>query len=209
MNFYYDIKLNFLENNYYFYEWSNQDKVINIKKIPLFRIDFDVLQDMYKYNIKVNKEFLTLIDHKTKTNNKNIKYAALFGDRANAIALLFNEKGQTIKRSSLIFEDDLNINEILFSVHNTKLEYTKEGLLPLIKEARINEVVKEEILKEFASLFKTNNYPKISYLYNEWFNKEETNFDIIKETINNRLKEKITEKEYLIYQIIKSSYKKV
>ena len=38
MNYYYDITLNFLENNYYFYEWNEFDDLEKVKKIPFFLI---------------------------------------------------------------------------------------------------------------------------------------------------------------------------
>ena len=50
MEYIYDIVLNFNDCYYEFYEWNSKDKIINVKKIPVYRInDIDYLS--FKYNI--------------------------------------------------------------------------------------------------------------------------------------------------------------
>ena len=38
MEYIYDIVLNFNDCYYEFYEWNSKDKIINVKKIPVYRI---------------------------------------------------------------------------------------------------------------------------------------------------------------------------
>ena len=37
MEYVYDIVLNFMDKYYDYYEWKKKDRIINIKKIPLFK----------------------------------------------------------------------------------------------------------------------------------------------------------------------------
>ena len=66
MNFYYDIVVNFQENNYMFYEWAESDVLEYIKRVPIFQVTTKVLRDLINNNIEVDKEFLDSIYNKTK-----------------------------------------------------------------------------------------------------------------------------------------------
>ena len=61
MNYIYDIILNFTSNYFDFYEWKNEDILINFKKIPLFHVNSDVINDFIYYDIEVDKSFLNSI----------------------------------------------------------------------------------------------------------------------------------------------------
>ena len=59
MNYIYDIVLNFQDNYYQFFEWNRKDKIKNISKIVVYRVND---QDLYnlKYNqVTITGEFLT------------------------------------------------------------------------------------------------------------------------------------------------------
>jgi len=54
MEFIYDILLNFQEEYCDFYEWQINDKVLNIKKIPLYKIgnkDYLILKYHFLFDI--------------------------------------------------------------------------------------------------------------------------------------------------------------
>ena len=43
MNYIYDIVLNFNKELYEFFEWKDDDNLINIRKIPLIKINDDII----------------------------------------------------------------------------------------------------------------------------------------------------------------------
>ena len=55
MNYIYDIYLNFNKTYYDFYEWNNNDKVMHIKKIPLFKVSTSNLKKMI---LKIKQIFI-------------------------------------------------------------------------------------------------------------------------------------------------------
>ena len=98
MTYVYDIILNFTDNYYYdFYEWNVKDNIINVKKIPLFRVDKNTLNDFINYKIKVNKSLLKQIDNKSIMNKKykdKYIYIALLSSGEKSIGLCFEYKQQ-------------------------------------------------------------------------------------------------------------------
>ena len=83
MIYIYDLVLNWSnKKRYEFFEWSNNDEIEYIKKIPIFRIDnFD---EVVNYNFKVNSSFLNKILYKTEVYNNNsidkVEYCCIFCD---------------------------------------------------------------------------------------------------------------------------------
>ena len=201
MNYYYDLKLNFLENNYYPYEWSNNDNIEKIPQIPLFIISKEDFNKIYLHNIKINQDLLD----KIKIKNK---YLALFCDHNNTIALEFNIDGNSIYRSNLFLNEDELVCE--HSINMKKSNFNYELLTKLPKtELRINEQIKKILLTEVNYLEKENKSSKLKYIYAEWFNKEEKDINKIKINIKQKLEKDITDKEIEIYNLIKSSYNNV
>ena len=66
MAYIYDILLNFNEDFFEFYDWNKNDKIIHIKKIPIYQVDNKTLKDILHNKIKINGDFLTLIKDKTE-----------------------------------------------------------------------------------------------------------------------------------------------
>ena len=57
MDYIYDIVLNFQNNYYDFYEWKSTDKVINIKKILVYKVN-----NQEYLNLKYNEIILSTSD---------------------------------------------------------------------------------------------------------------------------------------------------
>jgi hypothetical protein len=201
MNYYYDLKLNFLENNYYSYEWSNNDNIEKISQIPLFIISKEDFNNIYSHNIKIDKELLNKIKIKDK-------FLALFCDHNNTLALEFNIDGNSIYRSNLFLNEDELVCEHSINMKKSNFNYELLDLLPQT-ELRINKQIKKILLTEVNYLDKENKYSKLKYLYAEWFNKEEKDLNVIKSNIYKKLEKDITDKEIEIYNLIKSSYNNV
>ena len=123
MNYYYDVLLNFLDTNIYFYEWDNLDNIEYYKRVPLVQVNSKTLRDFINNNIVIEKEFLDAIKGKAKKKDDCPSYIAIFADKNGSIALEFDENGKSIARSFLSLEDDLNICEILYTVDNLKINY--------------------------------------------------------------------------------------
>ena len=51
MNYTYDILANFNETYYEFFEWNNKDELTHIKKLPIIKVDKNVLLFLFDYYI--------------------------------------------------------------------------------------------------------------------------------------------------------------
>ncbi len=209
MNYYYDIVLNFQEDNYMFYEWEEEDNIDIIKKIPIFQINLKTFKDLINNEIKVDTEFLDIINNKTELKNKTLKYVALFVSKNGAIALEFNEIGQSIYRSFLQVDDELGAIETIFTIPVYKLNYEITKKIIFNKNLRKEDNIKIFIKKEIDFLYQNKEIDKLKYLYNEWFLKD--NDDIIKiyKEMNKKLQDKLSDREIIIYNLIRLSYNNV
>ncbi len=210
MEYYYDVLLNFSDYYYMFYEWDKDDNIEYVKKIPIKRVDSKTIINIIKNKIKVNDDFLKQIKDKTKLkDNKILKYACIFSDSKNALAIEFNEDGESISKSSLLLDDEINVNEFIYNLNNINLEYiiTKED--NSYKDTRQNRKIKKIIKLELDNLYQNHNDSKLKYIYLEWFNKLDSNIDKIYEEMINKLNDDLTRVEYKIYELIKLSYNNV
>ncbi len=213
MYYYYDILLNFGDDNalYEFYEWEEKDNIDFVKKIPLFRVSGEVLKDQMKYKTKFDTELLERIKNKTilKSSSKNLENTFLICDTKSALALELNEEGEVISRSKLILGDELNLSEIMFTMKETKMNYEKLEKYQSRVELRQIEEIKKLIKCEINTLYESKNSSKLKYLYYEWFNKTCDNINTIIKEMNHVLKTTYDENLERIYQLIKMSYNKV
>ena len=79
MNYIYDLLLNFNEKIYDFYDWNKTDKIIHIKKIPIFKISSSKMNIIKNNKICFEDSFLEKIYRKTEEfmNRKNKYIAAM------------------------------------------------------------------------------------------------------------------------------------
>jgi len=193
-----------------FYEWDKEDNIEYIKKIPLFHIESKTYIDLYSKKIKVTKEFLNIIENKTKLKQNNyLKYTAIFSDGKNSIGLEFNNDGIVISKSSVMLEDELNINEFMYSVKLSELNYEIIGEDEIQKETRQELKVKNILNVEINKMFKNKEYSKLKYIYLEWFNELLEDIDKMYENMLIKINNHLLEKEYIIYELIKLSYNNV
>lgn len=210
MNFYYEIKLNFNDTLLEFYEWSGDDKLDLIKKIPLIRVKSNIFKDICLYNFKINKEFLNLINERTICKDScKITNACIFCDTKNCIAIEFDENGKSIARSTLILEDENNICEISYSLKYRNIDIEKLDKIYLSNEFRQENQIKKIITKELLELYRNNDINKLKYLYYELFGAIEDNKEIIFKRMLKDIKKEIKKSHYDIYNIIKLSYNKI
>jgi len=178
MNYYYDVLLNFQDEYYMFYEWDEQDSIEFIKKIPLFHVDTLMISDAISKIFEINMELLKQIENKTKLKqNKFLKYACIISDGKNSLALEFNEQGKIINKSSLTTEDELNINEFIYSISKSDINYNIIESCKKTKETRQELRVKKILKLEINDIYNKKNYSKLKYLYLEWFDEILNNID--------------------------------
>lgn len=213
MYYYYDILLNFQDDGtlYEFYEWEETDKIDFVKKIPLFKISSSSLKDLLKYKVKFSEEFTNNIKEKTilKTSAKTLENTFLICDTKDALAIELNEEGEVMSRSRLMLSDEINLNEIMFTMKETKLKYEK--LKKYSKRLAIRQIdeIKKLIKCEINTLYKSNNISKLKYLYYEWFNTTNNNMEDIYNKMNKALECDYDDNQKNVYNLIKKSYNKV
>lgn len=214
MNYYYDIILNWNENEAYeFYEWNDTDYLELIKKIPLIRIKHKIFLDLVSNKIKVSPEFLNMIQDKTLISGKNlinnITYAALLTDNKNVIAIEFDKEGNSISYSKLLIDDELNVLESTFNLKEYNLEYEILNKLHLNSNIRQENEAKKVISLEINNLYQKKDLSKLKYLYYEFKKEKSDDASYIYETLNQELNNNFSEDILKLYYIIKLSYHNV
>lgn len=168
----YDLLLNFNLNLYEFYEWEEFDKISNIKKIPLYRVDSDLLYSFCFSDINVSKDFLNFIYNKTLGFYEKYDYMCLLTDCNRVVGFKFDNNGNIIARSSLLideedeclkFSKDLDITKINFKFIN-KNKYKLNN-----NTRRYNYLHYKNNLY-LNNIYNSKDYDQINYLYLELFN---------------------------------------
>ncbi len=196
MNYIYDIVLNFQDNYYNFFEWNRSDKLKNIIKIPLYRVSDKDIIILKNNKVKVDKELIK----KIKLDNKNYKkIICLVSNKKITIGLLFNEEGYLIKKSSLIFEEEEEANEISARLPITNIKYLENIKLNNQNKLRIEKEKKEKLIKYIEE---NNNLTTLKYLYYEYYKKETKNINKIKNSLLKELSKEWNNKQNNLYKLI-------
>lgn len=209
MNYYYDVVLNFSDINILFYEWNKFDNLELYKRVPIIQVNSKTLNDFINNNVVVDENFLEMIKDKAKKKGDCPSYIAIFADRNGSIALEFDENGNSLYRSFLDIDDDLNISEFLYTVDIMKVSYEIKDEIKYNDCLRMEDEIKLLIKTEINSLHKKKDFVKLKYLYMEWFNKVPYDNEKIYDYMINKLNDKVGIEEKRIYDLIKLSYNKV
>lgn len=209
MNYYYDVVLNFFDINMLFYEWNKFDNLELYKRVPIIQVNSKTLNDFINNNVVVDENFLEMIKDKAKKKGDCPSYIAIFADRNGSIALEFDENGNSLYRSFLDIDDDLNISEFLYTVDIMKVSYEIKDEIKYNDCLRMEDEIKLLIKTEINSLHKKKDFVKLKYLYMEWFNKVPYDNEKIYDYMINKLNDKVGIEEKRIYDLIKLSYNKV
>lgn len=209
MTYIYDIVLNFTDVNRYYevYEWEKEDHLVNIKKALILRVNNKVLNDFIKYKIKVNKTFLELIKDKSMCYKKDkIKYLVILSNGEKSVGFSFDELGNVLYKSSMLFDEEEIINKMALKIDKTDIIYINydndyDFSLPrhfLEKNKYVN--------KELKSLYNLKKYEELKYIYYEIFNDIVDDIKLVYERLLN-YKEYINKYDYL-YNLMVSFNKK-
>lgn len=213
MSFLYDILLNFSDSKkmFEFYEWEENDNLINVKKIPIIRVSTDMLLDIYNYKLRLNNDFLSRIENLAsvyKQNKSVYKYLVLVSDCNKAIALDIASNGIIKNKSNLLLDEEEEALFIAEKLEVDNIEYRK-----LQKEqndffkSRREQEKKDFLLKEIKKLYKDNSYEKLRYLHFEYFDKLEEDIKKAYDELIDSLDD-ITDKHDILYELLKLACKK-
>lgn len=182
MNYIYDIYLNLNETLFDFFDWNKNDKLIHIKKIPIFKINEEDLK-LFLYNkIKIDKELLNQIYNKTEIWNMNnkINYCALFSDNNTILAIEFDKNSKSIKKSFLFVDEELEVLEITNTLNEKYLDFSVLSKEKYIFKTR-KQIKEEKFIRHELKNIEDN---KLTYIFFECFGYYEKNRKIILDNIN-------------------------
>ena len=178
MIYIYDILLNFSDNRVYdFFEWEKDDKLDNIKKIPMFKVDKNIINKFLYKKVKINQDVVNKVYNLTEiyTSKKTIKipYAFIITDGLSALALKSDKFGNIKYRSKLMIDEEEEVLCLSTKLNKVDLKIEKES--DFIKEnylTRTEEKVKKFLFNIIDDSYKNKDYEKLKYLYSEYSSKD-------------------------------------
>lgn len=188
MDYIYDIVLNFHENYYEFYEWKSTDKIINVKRIPIYKIST-------KDYLNIKNNYTTIDKQSLPKQNKMF----LITNGIEVMGLLLDNLGKVIKKSSLIFEES---DEIIEDKDLLKLINIKYKIDKIIKNPNTSRLSKEKsnyIESYLKNIDKEKDEYILKYIYYDIYNEEES--DVNK--IYNKLLDLSKEDKNKMYESLK------
>ena len=188
MDYIYDIVLNFQNNYYDFYEWKETDKVINIKKILVYKTNTEEY-----LNLKYND---VIIDNKTLPKQTKM---FLVTNGVEVMGLLLDNEGKIIKRSSLLFDEADEVLEEKEAIKELPLKYKKNISKPHVSYSRLITEKTKFLTKYFNNIDINKDEYLLKYIYYDIFNKEENNINKVYKELINLIRENIDK----IYNSIK------
>lgn len=162
MDYIYDIVLNFQKEYYDFYEWFPTDKIVNIKKIPIYKVS----NNDY---LKIRNNIVTIDKISLPKPNKIF----LITSGLEVMALLIDNVGHVIKKSSLLFDEADEILEDKDKIKKIDIKYNIDKInnIKYISRKKIEKI--KYVNKYLRKSFKYKDKYYLKYLYFEIFNEEE------------------------------------
>ena len=202
MNYIYDIVLNFQDNYYQFFEWNRIDKIKNISRIAVYHVSDQDLLNLTYNQITLSPPFLTQLKNETK---KYKKIMCLVSNTTQTIGLLFNQDGTLLKRSSLLFEEETEVNNFAKTLPLTEITYQENIKVEPNHNLRI-EIEKKDTLVQYLN--QTKDIIALKYLYYEYFKEECDDYHHIKTSLLNILEQDWNKKKNNLYHLINILAKK-
>lgn len=168
MDYIYDIVLNFHEQYYDFYEWKPSDKIINIKRIPIYKIST-------KDYINIKNNEVTLERNTIPKTNKIF----LITSGIEVMGIYIDNSGKVLKKSSLLFEESDDILEDKDEIKEINIKYIINKKYLNNYQSRITKEKKEYINNYLNDIDKYKDEYLLKYLYYDIYNLEEEDTNII------------------------------
>lgn len=188
MNYIYDIVLNFQNEYYEFYEWKPTDKIINIKRISVYKTsNKDYL------NLKYNK---VIIDRKCLPKQHKI---FLVTNGIEVMGILLDNEGKITKKSSLLIDEADEVIEEKETIKPLAIKYIQNIKQPRIFQGRLLTEKLQFIENYFKNISISEDKYLLKYIYYDIYNLEENNIN----KIYNQLKDLINKDINKLYNTIK------
>ena len=201
MNYIYDIILNFNEEFYDFYEWNNNDNVINVRKIPVLKVDENTYVSLRNNKIQVSMETIDSLKKNFSLYNEKIEgnIICLITNGMSAFGVMFNNNGYLIKRSSMLFDEEEEVIDESENIKEVKIEFVKNEKQ---KSNNISRIVKEKqkFIKDYISSL--DDELTLKYIYYDYFEKEEDKNNI-KEILLSEINSEWNSKLSKLYDLTK------
>ena len=181
MDYIYVIVLNFQNDYYDFYEWQPTDKIINVKRIPIYKIDTQDYLNIKYHNVTIDRDILP------KTNK-----LFLLTNGIEVMGILIDNNGKVIKKSGLLFDenDDILADSELIKAIDIKYTINKKNNITYISR------LKKEKIKYLKAYFKKIDKIKdeyfLKYLYYDIYNDDEKDIDTVYDNLISLAKENPT-----------------
>lgn len=207
MTYIYDILLNFNNELYEFYDWNKDDRIIHVKKIPIYKVSEKALKEIFSGIVTFDSYFLKFIENKTevylKHEVKNVKYSCLLCTEDKVIAVNLNECGKIIEKSDLLIDEH---NEVLSVMENREIidvNYIVEKRNDKLDFSTRLSKEKNDFITKVLNKF---NDEELQYIYYEFFLENEESREIILQKINQISNQ---EQLYKLVKTIDNKYKKI
>ena len=186
MIFIYDILINLNNDFFEFYDWEDCDDIKHIRKVPLVKVNNEVIKHIINKTLIINKTFLNNIYKKSEIFSGKqidcIDYGCVFGSNEKAIYSTFDSNGNIKQVSSIMVGEELEILEILETLMEKEIKYKvikKESIRNFNTRKETNII--NNILSELEKI--KSDREKIEYLCYEWFNDKNFSYDKLASSI--------------------------
>lgn len=200
MQYYYDVLGNFSEYILKFYEWESDDDIVNIKKIPFIKISKEDMRVLLSYSVILEMESIVR-NSKDKTNY------LLFSTGCDALMVELNQEGKIIYYSSLLIEDELEVNELAHNMNTIKLKFKVLDKIKSLSDYRQGEKAKNLIVHELKKIRDNDNKDECLYYYYEWFHVSTDDYDKAIKKMFLEIKKPFNKDMERIEKLIRLSYK--
>lgn len=172
MNYIYDILVNYKKEVYDVYDWNKEDQILNLRKIPIIKVEEKVLYDLMYKKVVVDDSFLEMIHNKTdafhQIHFQVLSYSAVFTDGKMAFTIKFEHKKNEYI-SFLLFDEEEEVLDLAKKMDVMKLSYKVCGKRNFSLKTR-KEVKKIEYIQKNL---KKISEEELMYLYFDCFNKKD------------------------------------
>lgn len=200
MQYYYDVLGNFSEYILKFYEWESNDDIVNIKKIPFIKISKEDMRVLLSYSVILEMD-------NTVKNSKDKANYLLFSTGCDALMVELNQEGKIIYYSSLLIEDELEVNELAHSMNTIKLKFKVLDKIKILSDYRQGEKAKNLIFHELKKIRDNDNKDECLYYYYEWFHVSTDDYDKAIKKMFLEIKKPFNKDMERIEKLIRLSYK--
>ena len=177
MNYIYDIFLNYNRNLYDIFEWNKDDKILHIRKIPVFLLSTNDLYNLINNRVVISKDLLTKLYKKTEVfvsrGIQYLDYAFIATDRNDVVAFKLNKNGFITGYSHLLLEGEVEVIDYSRTLSLQVIDYKILGKNSFETFKTRNEIhIKKFICEELNKMLENKEFHKVKFLYLEFFNKE-------------------------------------